>query len=79
MQEESRWNIVVRRSMLFITALITGGAFLYNISALTALFIIFCIAYTWRNHIRWFQQMYAGIYWFFAFIILLNLYPKTSI
>lgn len=72
--QECRWNIVVRRSMLFFTALITGGAFLYNIYALTAIFIIFCIAYTWRNHIRWFQQKHAGIYCFFAFIILLNLY-----
>ena len=60
--------------MLLLSLLITGGAFLYNIYVLSALFVVFALLYMGSLDIAVFNQRYSKIYRLFIVLALLAVY-----
>lgn len=60
--------------MLFLSLLITGGAFLYNIYVLSALFVLFFLLYIKSSGISIYNNRYLKIYWLFIAFFLLTIY-----
>lgn len=63
-----------RKSMLLLSLLITGGAFLYNIYVLSALFVVFALLYMGASDIAMFNQRYSKIYWLFVVLAFFAVY-----
>lgn len=63
-----------RKSMLLLALLITGGAFLYNVYILSALFVLFALLYMGASDIAVFNQRYSKIYWLFVMLALFTVY-----
>ena len=65
---------IARISMLFLSLLITGGAFLYNIYVLSALFALCFFVYINSCRISIYSHRYLKIYWLLIGIFLLTIY-----